>query len=111
MDADTERGRTPRERRRIVECRTAGHDGRRAQDAACNALLHGAVDERVPTEIVGVQNDLLQVVFLMSFYGGMFSTDVPRERLGTSAYKPTDSHIIPHFVNIFDKKHEITFSR
>ncbi|EKX97592.1 hypothetical protein HMPREF9163_01351 [Selenomonas sp. oral taxon 138 str. F0429] len=40
----------------------------------------------------------------------MFSSDVLRERLGTSAYKHADFHIIPHFVNIFDKKPEITFS-
>ncbi|EKX97591.1 hypothetical protein HMPREF9163_01350 [Selenomonas sp. oral taxon 138 str. F0429] len=70
MDADTEFGCPPRERCRIVKCRAAGHDGCRAQDAVVYAALHGAVDERVPTEIVGVQNDLLQVVVLMSFIWG-----------------------------------------
>ena len=67
VDADTERRRAQGERCGIIERRTAWHDGRRAQDTVRNALFYRCIDQRVPTEIVGIQNDLLQDIFLCVF--------------------------------------------
>ena len=67
MNADAEGGRTCGKRHRIIERCAARHDRRRAQNTVADTPFDGMVDLCVPPKIVGIQNDLLHVVFLCVF--------------------------------------------
>ena len=67
MDADSELWDACGKRSRIVERCAARHERRRAQHPVRHTALHCSVDELMPSEIVRIQNDLLQVVFLCVF--------------------------------------------
>ena len=52
---------------RAVKSLPAGHERRRPQNPTLDALRHGAIDERVPPEIVGIHQQLIFFLLHQSF--------------------------------------------
>ena len=67
MDADPELWAACGKLCRIVKCRAAGHDRRRAQNAIRDTALDRAVDKHMPSEIVGIYDNLFQYILPLCF--------------------------------------------